>query len=161
MKTTLIAALALFGLSGCAGMYPADRNAQKEFTSDFYVPGKTKIEIWRNARDFFSETYGDSRSVFRVMDEADGTLIGKALVSWSYAGNSCTTEYHIRFAAKDGKARLQLELIYGVPSLSTCSAWPWPSADGYAEIVRSFDRMAENTEVALKGSASTDKLKDF
>jgi len=148
-------------LVGCAGMMPADRNMQKEFTYDFQLPGKTQGDLWRIARDHFAESYGDSRSVFRVVDEKDGTFIGRGLAPWPLAGNVCTTEYHIRFAAKDGKARLQYELIDGVPALSPCTGWPWPSKDGYRQITDAFANNAKTLELVLQGKSAKSKLKDF
>jgi hypothetical protein len=148
-------------LAGCAGLNPADKNAQKEFTYDFTVPGKSQSQLWHSARDYFAEAYGDSRSVFRIMDENDGTIIGKGLAPWSLAGNNCQTEYHIRFAAKEGKSRLQFELIEGVPPLSPCGGYPWPSKDGYDQIVASFKKSAQSLEGALNGAGSSSKLKDF
>jgi hypothetical protein len=152
-------------MSSCASMTPADTDAQKEFTFDFSVPGKSQTDLWHNARDFFAEAYGDSRSVFRVMDEKDATIIGKGIALWNIglpgAYSKCQTEYHIRFAAKNDKARLQYEIIYGVPALSSCTGWPWPSKDGYAEIVAGFKNSAGKLETALKGAGTINKLKDF
>lgn len=119
-------------------------------------------KLWRNARDYFAGVYGDSRSVFRVMDENDGTLIGRGLAPWKIPGGSeCSTEYHIRFAAKDNKARVQFELIEGVPPTSPCSGWPLPSQDGYDSIKRSFAMTAKEVEGALKGGGGKNKFKDF
>lgn len=162
MRMRIIAALSAMAiLSGCAGMIPADRSAQKEFTFDFTLPGKSQNELWRSARDYFARAYGDSRSVFRVSDEKEGTFIGRGISPWDLASNICTTEYHIRFATKDGKARLQYELIEGVPAFSSCSGWPWPSRSGYKQIVDSFANSAKNLELALQDKDSKNKLMDF
>jgi Domain of unknown function (DUF4468) with TBP-like fold len=142
-------------LVGCVGM--ASHNVQKEFTYDFLLPGKSKNVLWQNARDYFAGAYGDSRVVFRVADEKDGTLIGRGLAPWMLIANNCTVEYHIRFAAKDGKARLQYELIEGVLGQGPCPGWPWPSEEGYKEITQSFSETAKNLEHELKG----DNFKDF
>lgn len=162
---TIAVLIAVGLLAGCAGtmaeLTPADRNAQKEFTYDFSLPGKSQTVLWRSARDYFAEEYGDSRSVFRVVDEKDGTLIGRGLAPWALAANRCITEYQIRFAAKDGKARLQYELIEGVPALSQCPGWPWPSGNGYKQITDSFANSAKSLELALQGKSSKSKLKDF
>jgi hypothetical protein len=117
---------------------PAKDDAKTEFTFDYQVPSKSKGELWKSARDYFASAYGDSRSVFRVMDPEDGTIIGKGTASWMLMTNNCLTDYHIRFAAKDNKARLQFEIIRGVPPLSQCTGWPWPTESGYQEIVNSF-----------------------
>jgi hypothetical protein len=157
------AALLVATLCGCVGLTPMRRDVQREFTFDYSVPSKAQVDIWRAARDFFAEAYGDSRAVFRVMDESDGTIIGRGIEQWnlSWTGNVCSTEYHVRFAAKEGKARLQLELIDGVPAGSECSGWPWPTEQGYSDIVASFNEAAKMLEAALLGHGSTKKLKDF
>jgi len=148
---------------GCAGMMPADLNAQKEFTYDFLVKGKSQTELWRNAQYFFAENYGDSRAVFRVNDEKDGTIIGRGSAPWTLNAfaPTCYTDYHIRFAVKNEKARLQLELIEGVPPGSPCSAWPWPTTDGYEQIVSSLKGAAQRLDAALKGDAPATKFKNF
>jgi len=173
-ETTKVRAISFFTaiglLTGCAGIgggfipaeiTQADPNAQKEFTYDFSLPGKSQADLWRSARNYFAEAYGDSRSVFRVLDEKDGTLIGRGATQWALATAHCATEYHIRFAAKDDKARLQYEIIEGVPAFSQCSGWSWPSQSGYKLIVESFANNAKGLELALQGKGSKSKLKDF
>jgi hypothetical protein len=164
-RLVILLIISIFILTSCTTFATADRNAQKEFTYDFSIPGKSQAELWRNARDFFAGAYGDSRSVFRVMDEKDGTIIGKGIASYEVglpgAYTQCLTEYHIRFASKNEKARLQYELIYGVPALSPCYGRPWPTEDGYFQIVAGFRVSADKMEAALKGGGAIDKLKDF
>jgi len=63
--------------------------------------------------------------------------------------------------SKDGKARLQFELIEGVPALSPCVGWPWPTQDGYKAITDSFADSAKNLELVLQGKGTKSKLKDF
>lgn len=156
------ASLIVLSLFGCANLTPTAINATREFTYDFSVKGKLQPELWRNARDFFAETYGDSRAVFRVMDEKDGTIIGRGTASWILVNSAlCYTDYYVRFAAKDEKARLQFEIIEGVPALSTCVGWPLPSVSGYDSMVLSFQNASKGLESALKGNSSTGKLKDF
>jgi len=162
MKKHLVLALAgvVFVFWGCAGMGPASKNVQREFTYDYVINGKSKSELWKNARNYFAEAYGDSRAVFRIMDEQDGTIIGKGTVSWKLF-DSCYTDYHVRFAAKDNKARLQFELIEGVPPLSPCTGWAWPTQSGYDEIVAKFNATSKELENALMGKGSSSKLKNF
>ena len=154
--------LASFILYGCAGGM-VSQNVQREFTYDYAINGKTKIELWKNARNYFAESYGDSRAVFRIMDEQDGTIIGKGLIGWKLiATERCHTEYHVRFAAKDNKARLQFELIEGAPPLSKCFGWPRPSENGYEEIVMQFNATSKELKNALMGAGGGgSKLKDF
>jgi len=148
-------------LIGCSGMRMADLSAQREFTFDFNIPNKSQAQIWKNARDFFSESFVDSREVFRIMDEKEGTFIGKGIATWSLSMNRCLTEYHVRFVAKDEKARLQFELINGVPLGSPCIGWPWPSVDGYNKIIESFKTAANEMGFTLKTKSKINKLKDF
>src|SRR5262245_41955457 len=98
-RGSLLALLCL--LCACTALAPAPKDVQRDFTFDYSVAGRTQLELWRSARDFFAEQYGDSRAVFRVLDEQEGTAIGQALASWTLAGNDCKTAYHIRFASKD------------------------------------------------------------
>jgi hypothetical protein len=145
----------LLSIIGCAGIQPIKDNVQKEFTYDYVVDGKTKSELWKNARNYFAAVYGDFTQVARVMDENEGTIIGKGLAPWYLLGNKCGHEYHIRFMAKDGKARLQLELIPGVPPLSDCTGYPLPSEDGYQEIIKQFKEISLELEKALKGESKS------
>ncbi len=155
MKKYISISIVLALLTGCAGM--ASRDVQREFTYDFLLPGKSQNILWQNARDYFAGVYGDSRVVFRVADEKDGVLIGRGFAPWGLVGNICTTEYHIRFVAKDGKARLQYELIEGLLGKGSCPGWPWPSEEGYKEITKSFTDSSKSLEYALKGNS----FKDF
>lgn len=154
MKKLLVMIIAPFFLSGCAGMMPAEKDVKKTFTYDYQVESVNQEDLWVRARDYFAETYGDSRSVLRVQDREEATLIGRGAATWYLATNRCSTEYHVRFQSKDEKARLQLELIEGVPSYSSCSGWPWPSKDGYQTIVTDFDALSAGLEKALNETSS-------
>ena len=155
-----VAALSLLTmLFGCASISPAKKDVQREFTYDFIVKGRSQTELWKKARDFFAEMHDDSRSVF---SEKGGTIIGRGVAVWSLLGTSeCRSDYHVRFASKNEKARLQLELIDGVPFASPCPGWSWPSASGYDEIVSSFNAIAKKLDTALKDNPPVNKLKDF
>ena len=155
----ILLSLAISILAGCAGLVPADRNLDSMFTYDYSVPGRTQTEIWKSARDYFAGTFGDSRAVWRVMDEMDGTLIGQGIAGWDLLGHYCLSNYHIRFAAKDNKARLQFEIIDGVPAGSPCVAWPWPSQNGYDSMAADFIKTSKAVHEVLSGS--TKSLKDF
>lgn len=155
-------------ISGCVTYAQTEAlpsGAKTEFTYDYDVPVTDKVELWKRARDYFAGVYGDSRSVFRVMDQDDGTIIGKGSASW-LIGNppytvACSTDYHIRFAAKDNKARLQLSIINGVPVASSCTGWPLPTKVGYQEIVASFSSLSNALESALNGGGASNDFKDF
>ena len=122
---------------------PLSDTAERNFTYDYEIQNTTKSALWERARDYFAGAYGDSRSVFRVMDEEEGSIIGKGSATWPISSSlsqvSCSTDYHIRFIAKDNKARLHMELIEGVPVGSECSGWPLPSQEGYEKIIQSFN----------------------
>jgi hypothetical protein len=91
---------------------------ETEFTFDYQVhQSKANLE---SARDYFASACGDSRSVFRVMDPEDGTIIGKGTASWMLMTNNCLTDYHIRLLRKIRHA-FSLR-SYGVPPLSQCTA---------------------------------------
>lgn len=148
----------LLGISiiGCSTLIPvqADRDAQREFVYDYEVQGVDKTELWVRARNFIAESFGDSRSVLRVEDREETTLIGRGAVSWNLLGNTCATEYQLRFESRDNRARLGLEIIEGVPPYSACTGWPWPSEDGYNTIINSFERLSNGLEDALNESSS-------
>ena len=157
MKKLVVMSIVPFFLSGCAGMMPAEKDVQKTFTYDYQIESVNQEDLWVRARDYFAETYGDSRSVLRVQDREEATLLGRGAATWYYAGNRCSTEYHVRFQSRDERARLQLELIEGVPSYSSCSGWPWPSEGGYQTIVTDFENLSAGLEKALnEGSSFSD-----
>lgn len=141
------------GLTGCASMMPADSNAQAEFTYDYVIDGVDQDTLFIRARDYFATAYGDSRSVFRVQDQESATIIGRGSSSWYIATTRCSSEYDIRFMSKDGKARLQLELLRGIPSYSQCG-WDWPTKTGYDTIVSGFNDLADSLEKALSEESS-------
>jgi hypothetical protein len=95
---------------------PVSKDAQREFTYDYKIEGQSKDELWQRAKFFFVDSYGDSRAVFRDLDKEEGVIIGRGSTTWSLLGERCSSDYHVRFAAKDYKARLQLEIIDGVPA---------------------------------------------
>lgn len=147
----------ILALVGCVGLVPADKNVQRKFVYDYTVDSVKKDELWTRARNYFAVTYGDSRSVLHVVDKDAGVLIGKGAVSWVLMANMCVTEYHVQFQSKDNKARLQLEIIEGVPAYSQCTGWPWPSDTGYLKILENFNSISKGLDQALKqGSGLSD-----
>lgn len=150
MKQLILIIFSVVTISGCANMVPANKDVQKTFTYDYEVESIGQEELWVRARDFFAEAYGDSRSVLRVQDREEATLIGRGLESWRLMSNKCLSEYNVRFQSKDGRARLQLELMESVPALSDCTGWPWPTQSGYESIVASFEQLSYGLEEALK-----------
>lgn len=124
-----------------------------------------KVQLWKKARNYIATVYGDSKSVLRVEDEVEGTLIGKGLVRWqminSVLSPYCYSEYDIRFVAKDSWARLQLELLSGAPAVSECTGWVLPSRFGYEQILAKFDVISQNMESTLKGDGKLEAMTDF
>lgn len=164
MKKSLslfVALIAMLLASGCAGVMPVEQDSQREFTYDYKIEGQSKDELWNRAKFYFIDAYGDSRAVFRDLDKEGGTIIGRGSVTWSLLGEMCGSDYHVRFAAKDYKARLQLEIIEGVPAYSNCRGWPWPSTGGYNKIVKDFEEISIDLGKSLRGGGVTSTLKDF
>ncbi|MGH8506135.1 MAG: DUF4468 domain-containing protein, partial [Stenotrophobium sp.] len=116
---------------GCASVTPIPATAQTEFTYDYQVPNKTKLEIWTSARAYIAQAFVDSKSVIQIEDPNDGTIYGNGTAEWNIFDQRCLTAFQIRFAAKNGKARLQLEIESQVPAGSQCRGWPMPSKTGY------------------------------
>lgn len=145
---------------GCAGTMPPYTNSERQITYDFIVEGKSQTELWHLALLFFTENYVDSSLDFSVMNVRNGVLIGRGSVPWKYSVYApiCIIEYHIRFAAKDEQARLQFELIEGVPPGSPCTAWPWPTEDGYSQVVSYLNDAAQKLDAALKGVIPAPRL---
>lgn len=164
MKNIFLLSALLF-LSGCPATLnlpmPVESNVQKIFTYDYSIPDTPKKTLFSRARNLFAESYGDSRVVFRVEDESEGLLIGKGLSSWFLLQSYCYTGYNIRFAAKDNKARLQLEVLEGAPPESHCKGWPMPSEDGYKEMVSNFESFSARMDQALRGKGTVDNFKNF
>ncbi len=167
-KLNFLFIVATIILSGCTpSMHSShyemiSESTERVFTYDYAFPGKDKNSLWTKARDYFAETYGDSRAVFRVQDQDDGTLIGKGIHTWVYAQTiSCSSEYHVRFAAKNDKARLQFELIHGAPVLSKCSGYPLPTKLAYQDLTRVFELTSSGLEKALLSEDNPSNFKDF
>jgi len=137
----------------------------KPITYDYVIDNTSKDILWKRARNYLATVYGDSKSVIRVEDQGQGVIIGKGIVNWkiinqTYSPN-CNSNYDIRFMAKENKARLQLELIEGVPPASKCTGWVLPSSFGYTQVEESFKNISEGLENALKGNGAIESLSDF
>ena len=154
MSKIFLMVISSFLLFGCAGMVQAPKDAQRTFIYDYEVPAVDKETLWLRARDYFANAYGDSRSVLRVQDRTETNLLGRAAATWYIATNRCSTEYSLKFKSKDGKARLQLEILEGAPAYSPCTGWSWPSQDGYNTIVDSLTSLSNGLEEALKSGDS-------
>lgn len=145
--------------------YPISQSNVQAETFTYINLDSDKAELWKRARNYIATAYGDSKAVLRVEDESSGTLMGKGLIRWKMLTSSlspyCYSEYDIRFVAKDSKARLQLELLPGVPAISECSAWSLPSKYGYEQILSSFATMSEQLEASLRGEGKLDAMSDF
>lgn len=124
-----------------------------------------KNQLWLKARNYLASTYNNSKSIQRVSDEERGTFIGKGAFKWKlldqFGSPYCLSDYQIRFIAKDNKARLQLELLEGVPPLSKCTGWPLPSGFGYQQIMTEFNNISIGLEKALRGEGKIESMNDF
>lgn len=156
-------------LFGCASISP-DRlpitTEKRDFVYDFEVSGKSKGELFKNARYFLATSYVDSKDVTRVEDENEGTIIGKAVSEWKLSTDSwlipylpCYSRYNFFFVAKNEKARLQLSLVEGTV-LPSCG-WRLPPKRDYPQIVEQFDSIAKELKNALNGSSEIERLKNF
>lgn len=160
-KNILLAtAFMSLALTGCASMKMAPADAPAEFTYDYTLEGKSKDQLYDVAVYYFAEKYNNSGSVVRVSDKENGVIYGKGVSTWNLLGNICSTAHEFRFAAKDGKARLQYELIRGVPSSSACG-WDWPTESGYQEVVSEFNDFSVGLEKALKTGETKQGFMDF
>lgn len=169
MKALCMAGM-MAALAGCAITIPADRmpitTEQREFIYEYAAPGKSQTDLFRDARNYLAMSYGDSKEVSRVEDEAQGTIIGKAIAPWSLSTDSalipfipCASNYNIIFVAKEHKARLQLTLVDGV-AMSSCQ-WTSPPKRDYPQIVKQFNGISAGLESAINGQSAVDRLKNF
>lgn len=159
-----------FLLQGCATdpsspNYPISQSEIQAQTYTYLNLKGNKTELWKSARNYIATAYGDNKAVLRVEDESEGTLIGKGIIKWKMMDVSlspyCYSEYDIRFIAKDNKARLQLELLPGVPSISECVAWELPSKYGYDQILSDFSMISKQFESNLSGEGKLETMSDF
>lgn len=162
--------IVLSALSGCASAVSPEQmpitTEQREFVYDFAAPGKSKADLFKDARNYFAMSFGNSKDVSRVEDEAQGTIIGKAVALWNLSNDSvivpfipCASNYNIIFIAKDGKARLQLTLVDGAP-MASCQ-WPSPPKRDYPQIVRQFGGIGAGLGAAISGQSDVERLKNF
>ena len=157
-------------LTGCVTIppdrYPIDTE-KRAFIYDFVLPGKSKAELFKSAKYYMATAYGDVRAVNRLEDEDGATIIGRALMPWKLTVDSlmiptipCKSNYNIIFIAKEGKARLQLELQPGAANPGTCG-WELPPKRDYAQFPIYFEKVASEFSQALHSQAPIDKLNDF
>lgn len=137
-------------------------------TYDYTIASASKDVLYQRARDYFATSFGDSRSVIRVQDASEGLILGKGATSWNIETGmtfapitTCYSEYDVRFMAKDGKARLQVELIRGAPSYSACSHWELPTVTGYQKVLEGFNTFSKNLGTALEGKGSSEDFRNF
>ncbi len=170
MKNYLVISTITLGLLGCATNpnspdYPISNTDIQPQTYTYVNLQTDKTELWKKARNYIATAYGDSKAVLRVEDESSGTLTGKGIIRWKMLTSTfspyCYSEYEIRFVAKDNKARLQLELLPGVPAISECLAWSLPSKYGYEQILSSFLTMSGQLESNLRGEGKIDAMNNF
>lgn len=156
-------------LAGCMTIPAAQMpitTEQREFIYEYAAPTKLKKELFKDARNYFAMSYGDSKEVSRVEDEDQGTIIGKAIAPWNLSIDSfliphipCASRYDIIFIAKDGRARLQLTLVDGI-AMPSCN-WASPPKRDYPQIVRQFKRVSDGLGAALNNQSAVDRLKNF
>ena len=168
-RFTFLAIAATSILSGCVTVAPDQMpitTEKREFIYEYAAPIKTKKELFKDARNYFAMSYGNSKEVSRVEDEEQGTIIGKAVALWNLSTGSpmiphipCASYYNIIFVAKDGKARLQLTLVDGI-AMPSCG-WTSPPKRDYSQIVQQFKSISEGLDAALNSQSAVDRLKNF
>ena len=144
---------------GCATFVQISATSQMIFTYDYTLEGKDKLTLWKTARNYLASIYMDSKDVFQVLDEEEGTIIGKGFHQWYVGGTAaCGSFYHIRFAAKEGKVRLQFEIIPG--PTSNCG-YKYPTESGYNSMVSEFQGISNELKKALQEDFGSGDFKDF
>lgn len=164
MKIPLLILVIVTGIlsSGCASTRSQEENQESTFTYEFENLGMSQSEVFRAARNFLATSYGDTNQVLRVIDENDGVIIGRGISPWSFGlGTICSTNHDIRLVARDDRARLQFEIVHGVPATSRCAGWPWPTDSGYEKIVSDFNAFAAALEAELRGETSDSDFFNF
>ncbi|MCP4700485.1 MAG: DUF4468 domain-containing protein [Gammaproteobacteria bacterium] len=110
-RRTFVAATLVAALSGCVSMKTFQPT---EITEVVDLPGKSKTEIFRSARQWFSQYFVSGESVVDYENEETGTIIGNGIAD---AGNdafgiiSYEIHYNIRIDVKDGKLRAATKVI--------------------------------------------------
>lgn len=168
MKRVFALTVLALSIQGCASTpenSPISKEELKLKTYTYTNLDGDKALIWQKARNYLASTYNNSNTILRVSDEEAGTLIGKGAFKWKlldqFGSPYCLSDYQIRFIAKDSKARLQLELLDGVPPLSECLGWPLPSGYGYQQIMSEFDDISTGLERSLRGEGKIESMSDF
>ena len=132
--------------------------AQLTFTYDYVVENADAEKLFTRANEYFSLSFNDFKEVNRTSSLTTRTIIGKALIPWSFSVLECYTQYDIKFATKDSKARLQLTLKKTPAIVSNCGAYDLPSNEGYEKILTDFTYLSSGLEDALSADSS---WKDF
>ena len=170
MKNKFLLCCLILSIQGCSTdpnspNYPISQVEVKPQTYTYLNLTDNKSDLWKKARNYIASAFGNSKAVLRVEDDADGTLIGKGLIQWKMLDNAlspfCYSNYDIRFVAKENKARLQLELLPGVPAGSECVAWQLPSRYGYNQILMKFSDISSQLENSLRGEGKIESMSDF
>lgn len=170
MKNKFILCCLILAIQGCATdsnspNYPIPQLEVKAQTYTYLDLNDNISNLWKKARNYIASAFGNSKAVIRIEDEAGGTLIGKGIIQWKMLDSTlspyCYSNYEIRFIAKENKARLQLELLPGVPAGSECVAWKLPSRYGYNQVVMKFNDISSQLENSLRGKGKIESMSDF
>jgi len=161
MKVIFLAAMIL--MTGCTALGPIDSTFRRVFTYDYQVPDKSKSDLYTAAVNFIAINYNDSNSVLRVTDKENGLIIGKGMSIWHEYGTDRQTPHDIKFAAKNGRARLEITIAgtARATSVGGVYVWPLPSPSGYNQMVNQFDALAKSLESELKDNSDLSKFNDF
>jgi hypothetical protein len=109
VKSVLLA-VAFSVLAGCAG-YQVVPESQRGYELVVELDGKTKIEVFDTAQEWFGFTFRSSQDVIQQANLRTGRIIAKA-ISTVYIDGGLTQvpldfRYQVVVDAKDGKARIK------------------------------------------------------
>jgi hypothetical protein len=108
MGRLLFVVLGALTVGGCA-TESTPQGPPIELTRIHEVPGRTKAELCRHARDWAALTFRDSRAVVEVYDPEAGSMIGKGTFSIPVTTGIAPVSWTIRFTmvvdCKDARVR--------------------------------------------------------
>jgi Domain of unknown function (DUF4468) with TBP-like fold len=123
---------------------------------------KTKQEFYKNARQWFSENFKDSKSVIQVDDPNAGDIIGKGIFKITYYFIGEPKEYDCEFILKvncrDNKYRIQLYNI-SMSSENSSSSKSDP-VENYLSAMQSIPYNRIGNEISIKATATVQSLRD-
>jgi major membrane immunogen (membrane-anchored lipoprotein) len=103
MKKLFTIAIIMIILTGCAG---GDKPTNTEYIAVISIPGKTKDELYVNAKTWFTSTFTSAGSVIYYKNKKTGRITGKFNFVHSLEANSFRVRSMVTIDLKNGKARV-------------------------------------------------------